>query len=75
MYLIDVDLGYGATGVSNVESALQLVNVFLRCRKGISYRGIQAYSDGVQHIKDLAERDHVYIRTVSLPLRVDCRAR
>jgi len=57
--LIDVDLGMGRTGISNIESALQLVNVVCEA-EGISYRGIQAYSGRVQHIKEFAERDHVY---------------
>jgi len=57
--LIDVDLGMGRTGISNIESALQLVNVVCNA-EGISYRGIQAYSGRVQHIKEFAERDHVY---------------
>jgi D-serine deaminase-like pyridoxal phosphate-dependent protein len=46
--LIDVDLGIGRTGVSNIESALQLVNVVCAA-EGISYRGLQAYSGRVQH--------------------------
>src|ERR1700730_11506555 len=49
--LIDVDLGMGRTGISNTESALQLVNVVCEA-EGISYRGIQAYSGRVQHIKE-----------------------
>src|ERR1700722_788465 len=57
--LIDVDLGMGRTGISNIESALQLVNTVCDA-EGISYRGIQAYSGRVQHIKEFAERDHVY---------------
>jgi 3-hydroxy-D-aspartate aldolase len=57
--LIDVDLGMGRTGISNIESAVQLVNV-VREAKGFSYRGIQAYSGRVQHIEQFAERDHVY---------------
>jgi 3-hydroxy-D-aspartate aldolase len=57
--LIDVDLGMGRTGVSNIESALQLVNVVCDA-EGISYRGIQAYSGRVQHINEFAERDLVY---------------
>jgi 3-hydroxy-D-aspartate aldolase len=57
--LIDVDLGMGRTGISNIESALQLVNVVCDA-EGISYRGIQAYSGRVQHIKEFAERNHVY---------------
>jgi D-serine deaminase-like pyridoxal phosphate-dependent protein len=57
--LIDVDLGMGRTGINNIESALQLVNVVCDA-EGISYRGIQAYSGRVQHIKEFAERDHVY---------------
>jgi 3-hydroxy-D-aspartate aldolase len=57
--LIDVDLGMGRTGISNIESALQLVNVVCEA-EGISYRGLQAYSGRVQHIKQFAERDHVY---------------
>jgi len=57
--LIDVDLGMGRTGVSNIESALQLVNVVCDA-EGVSYRGIQAYSGRVQHIEEFAERDHIY---------------
>ena len=57
--LIDVDLGMGRTGVSNIESALQLVNVVCDA-EGISYRGIQAYSGSVQHIENFAARDDVY---------------
>jgi D-serine deaminase-like pyridoxal phosphate-dependent protein len=57
--LIDVDLGMGRTGVSNIESALQLVNVVCDAA-GISYRGIQAYSGSVQHIEDFAARDGIY---------------
>jgi 3-hydroxy-D-aspartate aldolase len=57
--LIDVDLGMGRTGVSNIESALQLVNMVC-ATEGMSYRGLQAYSGQVQHITEFAERDHVY---------------
>lgn len=57
--LIDVDLGMGRTGVNDIESALELVDVVCST-KGMSYRGLQAYSGRVQHIADLAERDHVY---------------
>jgi 3-hydroxy-D-aspartate aldolase len=57
--LIDVDLGMGRTGVSNIESALQLVNVVC-ATEGMSYRGLQAYSGRVQHITEFTERDHVY---------------
>jgi 3-hydroxy-D-aspartate aldolase len=57
--LIDVDLGMGRTGVSNMESALQLVDVAC-ATQGMAYRGLQAYSGRVQHITDFAERDHVY---------------
>ena len=57
--LIDVDLGMGRTGISNIESALQLVNAVCDA-EGISYRGIQAYSGRVQHIKEFAERNDVY---------------
>jgi D-serine deaminase-like pyridoxal phosphate-dependent protein len=57
--LIDLDLGMGRTGVSNIESALQLVDVAC-ATEGISYRGLQAYSGRVQHITEFAERDHVY---------------
>ena len=57
--LIDVDLGMGRTGVSNIESALQLVNVVCAA-EGMSYRGLQAYSGRVQHITEFAERDRVY---------------
>jgi 3-hydroxy-D-aspartate aldolase len=57
--LIDVDLGMGRTGVSNIESALQLVDVVCHA-EGISYRGLQAYSGRVQHINEFRERDQVY---------------
>jgi 3-hydroxy-D-aspartate aldolase len=57
--LIDVDLGMGRTGISNIESALQLVSVVC-ATEGLSYRGLQAYSGQVQHIQEFAERDHVY---------------
>ena len=57
--LIDVDLGMGRTGINNIESALQLTNLVCDA-EGVSYRGIQAYSGRVQHIKQFAERDHVY---------------
>jgi D-serine deaminase-like pyridoxal phosphate-dependent protein len=57
--LIDVDLGMGRTGISNIDSALQLVNAVCDA-EGISYCGIQAYSGRVQHIKEFAERHRVY---------------
>lgn len=57
--LIDVDLGMGRTGISNIESALRLVDIVCDA-EGISYRGIQAYSGRVQHIEQFAERDRVY---------------
>jgi len=57
--LIDVDLGMGRTGVSNIEAALQLVDLVCDV-EGISYRGLQAYSGRVQHINEFAERDRVY---------------
>ena len=57
--LIDVDLGMGRTGVNNMESALQLVDVVCAA-EGLSYRGLQAYSGRVQHIAEFGERDRVY---------------
>jgi 3-hydroxy-D-aspartate aldolase len=57
--LIDVDLGMGRTGVSNIDSALRLVNAVCDT-EGMSYHGIQAYSGHVQHIEDFAARDQVY---------------
>jgi D-serine deaminase-like pyridoxal phosphate-dependent protein len=57
--LIDVDLGMGRTGVSNIESALQLADVVCDA-EGMSYRGIQAYSGSVQHIENFAARDAIY---------------
>jgi len=57
--LIDVDLGMGRTGVSNVEAALQLVDV-VSAAEGMTYRGLQAYSGRVQHIAEFAERDQAY---------------
>ena len=57
--LIDVDLGMGRTGINHIESALQLVDTVCDA-KGLSYRGIQAYSGRVQHIQEFAERDHIY---------------
>ena len=57
--LIDVDLGMGRTGVSDIESALQLVDMVCHA-KGVSYRGLQAYSGRVQHINEFRERDQVY---------------
>jgi 3-hydroxy-D-aspartate aldolase len=57
--LIDVDLGMGRTGISNIESALQLVDVVCAA-EGLSYRGLQAYSGRVQHIQEFAERARVY---------------
>jgi 3-hydroxy-D-aspartate aldolase len=57
--LIDVDLGMGRTGISNIESALHLVDVVC-AGEGLSYRGLQAYSGRVQHIQEFAERDRVY---------------
>ena len=57
--LIDVDPGMGRTGIGNMEGALELVNVVCEA-EGLSYRGLQAYSGKVQHIKEFAERDHVY---------------
>jgi 3-hydroxy-D-aspartate aldolase len=62
--LIDVDLGMGRTGVSNIESALRLVNV-VSDAEGIAYRGLQAYSGRVQHIEGFAERDRVYTEQLS----------
>jgi D-serine deaminase-like pyridoxal phosphate-dependent protein len=56
--LIDVDLGMGRTGISNVDSALRVVNAV--CEEGLRYHGIQAYSGLVQHIEDFAARDQVY---------------
>jgi len=57
--LIDVDLGMGRTGIGNIDSALQLVDVVCAA-EGISYLGLQAYSGRVQHIREFPERDHVY---------------
>lgn len=57
--LIDVDLGMGRTGVSNIDSALQLADMVC-ATEGVSYCGLQAYSGRVQHITEFAERDHVY---------------
>jgi 3-hydroxy-D-aspartate aldolase len=62
--LIDVDLGMGRTGVSNIESALRLVNV-VSDAEGIAYRGLQAYSGRVQHIEGFAERDRIYTEQLS----------
>jgi len=62
--LIDVDLGMGRTGVSNIESALRLVNL-VSDAEGIAYRGLQAYSGRVQHIEGFAERDRIYTEQLS----------
>jgi D-serine deaminase-like pyridoxal phosphate-dependent protein len=63
--LIDVDLGMGRTGIGNIESALQLVDVVCQA-EGLSYRGLQAYSGRVQHIHAFAERDQVYTAQLRL---------
>jgi len=72
--LIDVDLGMGRTGISNIESALQLVNVVCDA-EGISYRGIQGVlRTGAAYPGVLQERDHVYTGQLRFPLGVDCSA-
>ncbi len=57
--MIDVDLGMGRTGVSDMDAALRLVDLVCE-REGVRYRGLQAYSGRVQHIEKFAERDEVY---------------
>jgi len=57
--LIDIDLGMGRTGVRDVDSALRLIDTASNT-KGLSWRGLQAYSGKVQHIADFAERSTTY---------------
>ena len=57
--LIDIDLGMGRTGVRDVESALRLIDT-VSTTKGLSWRGLQAYSGKVQHIADFFERSTTY---------------
>src|SRR5215469_2512973 len=57
--LIDIDLGMGRTGVRDVHSALRLIDTASNT-KGLSWRGLQAYSGKVQHIADFAERSTTY---------------
>jgi len=57
--LIDIDLGMGRTGVRDIGSALRLIDTVSN-KKGLSWRGLQAYSGKVQHIVDFAERSTTY---------------
>ena len=57
--LIDIDLGMGRTGVRDVDSALRLIDTVSNT-KGLSWRGLQAYSGKVQHIADFVERSTTY---------------
>jgi D-serine deaminase-like pyridoxal phosphate-dependent protein len=66
--LIDIDLGMGRTGVRDVDSSLRLVDIVSNT-KGLSWRGLQAYSGKVQHIADFAERSKTY--SAQLGLLVD----
>jgi D-serine deaminase-like pyridoxal phosphate-dependent protein len=63
--LIDIDLGMGRTGVRDIESALRLVDTVSNA-KGLSWRGLQAYSGRVQHIVDFAERSTTYSAQLGL---------
>jgi D-serine deaminase-like pyridoxal phosphate-dependent protein len=66
--LIDIDLGMGRTGVRDVASALRLIDTVSNT-KGLSWRGLQAYSGKVQHIADFAERSRTY--SAQLRLLID----
>ena len=66
--LIDIDLGMGRTGVRDVDSALRLVDTVSKT-KGLSWRGLQAYSGKVQHIADFSDRSATY--SAQLRLLVD----
>jgi 3-hydroxy-D-aspartate aldolase len=66
--LLDIDLGMGRTGVRDVDSALRLLDTVSKT-KGLSWRGLQAYSGKVQHIADFAERSTTY--SAQLRLLVD----
>lgn len=66
--LIDIDLGMGRTGVREIESVLRLVDTVSKT-KGLSWRGLQAYSGKVQHISDPSERSATY--SAQLRLLVD----
>jgi D-serine deaminase-like pyridoxal phosphate-dependent protein len=66
--LIDIDLGMGRTGIRDVDSALRLMDTVSNT-KGLSWRGLQAYSGKVQHIADFSERSATY--SAQLRLLVD----
>ena len=66
--LIDVDLGMGRTGVRDVEPVLRLIDTVSNT-KGLSWKGLQAYSGKVQHIADFSDRSATY--SAQLRLLVD----
>jgi D-serine deaminase-like pyridoxal phosphate-dependent protein len=55
--LMDVELGFGRTGVTSVEAAGVLAGT-IDSEPGLSFAGVQAYGGHLQHIADYSTRLH-----------------
>lgn len=53
--LVDIELGFGRTGVRGADAAVALARA-VEATPGVSFGGIQAYGGHLQHILDYGER-------------------
>lgn len=53
--LVEIDIGQGRCGVGTPEAALRLVEA-IRRHPRLTFRGLQAYHGGIQHVRDHADR-------------------
>ena len=53
--LVDVELGFGRTGVGSAEDAVTLARA-IGAEEGLSYAGIQAYGGHLQHVVEYGAR-------------------
>ena len=59
--IVDIDPGWGRTGVAEADQAVALAHA-VAAADGLDYRGIQAYSGPVQHIEGYEERRGTYAK-------------
>ncbi|WP_420996866.1 DSD1 family PLP-dependent enzyme [Cupriavidus sp. 30B13] len=52
---VEIDVGQGRCGVAGAAAALRLVEA-IRAHAGLSFRGLQAYQGGIQHVREYAAR-------------------
>lgn len=53
--LVEIDIGQGRCGVGTSEAALRLIEAIGRHPR-LTFRGLQAYHGGIQHVRDHADR-------------------